>query len=307
MSVKQYKSITPHFYQLGTPSFPAYLSLGDDGMIIEGGTGATFKIIVEQINELGIEPERIKYLTLTHSHPDHIGAVPRLKKLWPHLKVAASSIAAKLLNNERVIKEFLWVDRSISKIMLAKSEIAELPAELDNYTFEVDMVLQEGDRLELGGGIIWTTYDTPGHSPCHISLYEEKEGTLVIGDATGFYVPEKDVFWPNYFDSVEAYCNSIRKLSTLPAQRGALSHNAVIEGEIGHYFQKAISATESYHLEMLERVSNGEDTEKVALDKAKWVNSLTDIQTFEVMQNLAKLLINRSQSAIGKDNLFIMP
>ncbi len=307
MSEKRYKSITPNFYQIGTPAFPAYLSLGDDGMIIEGGTGATFKTIVEQINELGIEPERIKSLTLTHSHPDHIGAVPHLKKLWPHLKVAASSVAAKLLTNERVIKEFLWVDRSISKIMLAKGEITEPPPELDNYTFEVDMVLQEGDRLDLGAGIVWTVYETPGHSPCHISLFEEKEGILVIGDATGFYVPEKDVFWPNYFDSLETYCNSIRKLSALPAQRGALSHNGVVEGGIRDYFQKAIRATESYHLEMLARVSNGEDTENIALDKAKWVNTLTDIQTFEVMQNLAKLLINRSQSAADKENLFKFP
>jgi hypothetical protein len=31
--------ITPNFYQLGTPSFPAYLSMGEVGMIIEGGTG----------------------------------------------------------------------------------------------------------------------------------------------------------------------------------------------------------------------------------------------------------------------------
>ena len=307
MSDKRYKEITPNFYQLGTPSFPAYLSLGEDGMIIEGGTGATFKIIVDQIKELGIEPERIKYLTLTHSHPDHIGAVPHLKKLWPHLKLASSSVAAKILNNERAIKEFLWVDRSISKIMLSKGELTEPPPELDSYTFEVDVILQEGDRLDLGAGTVWTVYETPGHSPCHISLYEEREGILVVGDATGFYVPEKDVFWPNYFDSMETYCNSIHKLSALSAQRGALSHNCVVEGGIKDYFQKAIRATESYHLEMLKRVNEGEDIESIALDKAKWVNSLTDIQTFEVMQNLAKLLITRSQSVADKENLFTVP
>ena len=86
-------TIAPNFYQLGTPDYPAYLSMGDKGMIIEGGTGATFPIIVDQVGELGIEPERIEYLALTHTHPDHIGAVPHLKKLWPHLKVIASDLA----------------------------------------------------------------------------------------------------------------------------------------------------------------------------------------------------------------------
>jgi glyoxylase-like metal-dependent hydrolase (beta-lactamase superfamily II) len=306
MSKKRHEpiSITRSFYQLGTPSFPAYLSLGDNAMLIEGGTGATFAIIVEQIEELGIEPERIEYIALTHTHPDHIGAVPHLKRLWPHLKIAASSLAVKLLKSQRMVKEFRENDRTISEIMINKGEIAEMPPELEHYVFEVDKVLEEGDRLELGSGIVWTAYHTPGHSPCHISLYEEKEGTLAIGDATGFYVPEKGVFWPNYFDSLEAYCSSIRKLAALQARRGALSHNTVVDGSLGDYFQKAIKATESYHLEMLERLGKGEDPENIALDKAKWVNSLTDIQTFEVMYNLAKLMLTRSQSEAGKKKLF---
>jgi len=49
---------------------------------------------------------------------------------------------------------------------------------------------------------------------------------------------EKDTFWPNYFSSLEFYCDSIRKLASLPAQRGALCHNGVIEG--GIKFRKII-------------------------------------------------------------------
>ncbi len=297
-------AITNNLCQLGTPSFPAYLSLGDYGMIIEGGTGATSTVIIEQIKELGIQPERIKYLALTHTHTDHIGAVPHLKRLWPHLKVVASQVAARLLQSEQMIKEFLRMDRILGEIMLSKGEIAGLPPELDDCVFDVSLVVKEGDRLDLGAGIVWTIYDTPGHSPCHISLYEEGEGILVIGDAAGFYVPEKDVFWPNYFHSLEAYCNSIRKLSALSARIGALSHNLVIKGGVGHHLQRALRATESYHLEMLQRVDDGEDGEEIALDKAKWVNTITDAHPFEIMYTLAKVLIKRSQSEAGKENLF---
>ena len=35
--------------QLGTRSFPAYLSMGKAGMVIEGGTGPTTDIIVDQL------------------------------------------------------------------------------------------------------------------------------------------------------------------------------------------------------------------------------------------------------------------
>ena len=313
MTDKRYShiSITPNFYQLGTPYFPAYLSLGDVGMIIEGGTGATFAIIIDQLKELGIEPERIKYLFLTHTHADHIGAVPRLRRIWPHLKVVASPVGEKLLTRlvvkEEALKEFLEVDHSIIKIRLSKGDIDSVPPELDSYTFGVDMVVKQGDWLDLGSGVSWTVYDTPGHSLCHISLHNEREGTLIIGDATGLYAPEKDIFWPNYFSSLEAYCDSIRKLASLPARRGALCHNCVIEGGVKHYFQKALSTTESYHREMMARLDRGEDPEGIALERARWVVTFTALIPFEGIRALTTLLLRRSQSAVVSEDLFVIP
>ena len=45
--------------------------MGDYGAIFEGGITATASLLVKQITELGIQPERIKYVVLTHTHPDH--------------------------------------------------------------------------------------------------------------------------------------------------------------------------------------------------------------------------------------------
>jgi glyoxylase-like metal-dependent hydrolase (beta-lactamase superfamily II) len=296
--------ITPHFYQLGTPAFPVYLSLGKDAMIIEGGIGPTYAFIVEQIEDLDIDPKRIKYIALTHTHPDHIGAVPRLKKLWPHLKLVVSPIGAATLRNPDMLPMFLKVDADIANIMLGKGEISEIPPRLDEYRFDVDIEVNEGDRIDLGDGMVWTVYNTPGHSPCHVSYSEEKEGTLVIGDATGFYVPEKHVFWPNYFVSLESYCDSIRKLSGIAAERGALSHNVVVEAGFGHYLKDALAATEAYHNELLTRLAQGEDLAAIAREKGNWVASLTDIQPIEVMLGLSKALIKRSQAEASKPDLF---
>jgi glyoxylase-like metal-dependent hydrolase (beta-lactamase superfamily II) len=309
MKITTHKTIriTDTFYQLGTPSFPLYLSLGDNAMMIEGGTGATSAIIIEQIKELGIQPERIKYIVLTHTHADHIGAIPHLQKLWPHLKIAASPLAKQLLENERTVREFINADRSISEIMLSKGEINAYPPQLENYEFKVDQILEEGDQIDLGGDIVWTVHDTPGHSSCHISLLEETERTLIVGDATGFYVPETGVFWPNYFESLEKYCKSIRKLCSLSARRGALCHNGVVEGNLTDYFSRALEATAIYHTEMLERTAGGEDPVEIAMEKADWVNTLTDIQTLQVMQQLAKVLISRSQREADRENLITLP
>ena len=289
-------SITPNFYQLGTPFFPVYLSVGDEAMIIEGGTGGTFNIIVNQIDSLGIDPQRIKYIALTHTHADHVGALPRLKAIWPHLKVVAGEKAPKFLGNEKVIQQFVSMDKAIAGIMVEKGEISQLPEILDQYSFPVDRIVKEGDALELGKGVRWTAYTAPGHSPCHIAWREEGEEILAIGDTMGFYSPEEDTFWPNYFVSLVQYCKSLRKLGNLPAKWVALSHNGVRHGDIHAFFQKALSVTEAYHLEMIVRMSNGDDPEDIAKEKAAWVLSIADHMPYKVMGPMCRLLINHSEA-----------
>jgi glyoxylase-like metal-dependent hydrolase (beta-lactamase superfamily II) len=188
--------------------------------------------------------------------------------------------------------------------MKAKSEIDSLPEPVENYAFSVDSVVKEGDCIDLGAGITWRIFETPGHSPCHIALFEEKEGILALGDTSGFYVPEKDVFWPNYFESLEKYCNTIRKLAALPAKRAVLSHNAVIEGNVRQHLKKAMEATEKYHQELMERLAKGELFEEIAMEKARFVDSLTDIQPFKVIYDLCKVLIKNSLQN-GKDDHFV--
>ncbi len=295
--------LTLHLYQLGTPAFPAYLSIGDkEGMILEGGTGPTFTIMVDQIKAIGIDPERISYIVLTHTHPDHIGAVPSFQQIWPHIKLVTSATGSKILAKPELFKQFQLVDLGIAQLMKAKAEIDQLPEPVQDYSFKVDSIVKEGDRIDLGGGIVWHVYETPGHSPCHIALFEEKEETLVLGDVTGFYVPEKGIFWPNYFQCLEKYCGSIRKLGLLPARRAALSHNGVVEGNIRNYLEQAMSATETYHGEMIDRSRRGEIFEKIAMEKARFVDSLTDIQPFRIMYDLCEVMIKNSLSLNGNGN-----
>jgi glyoxylase-like metal-dependent hydrolase (beta-lactamase superfamily II) len=290
-------ALTSNLFHLGTPAFPAFLSLGEIGMLIEGGTGPTFPIVVEQIRSLGINPERIHYIALTHTHADHIGGIPHFKRIWPHIKVIGSHAGDKIFQKKDLFHEYLLADTAIAQMMKAKDEIEDLPPFLTEYHFGIDRCVKEGDAIDLGQGVVWDVYETPGHSPCHICYLERTEGTLAVGDATGFYVPEKDAFWPNYFVSLPDYLNSIRKMATLSAKRAVLSHNCIIYANVKEHLQYAMNATERYHRELLNRIAAGESADKIAIDKARFVDGITDIQPFRVMYDLSRLLINRSQKA----------
>jgi len=298
--------ITPHLYQLGIHNFPAYLSIGEEGMLIEGGTSATSDIIVKQIDMLGIDPLKITYMVLPHTHPDHVGAVPRIREQWPHLKIVSGPIAAKFLAKDSFVKRFLPTDEFIIDLLIERDEISEKPPTLDTPKFESNEIVMEGDKIKLGDGIVWQFYTAPGHCPDHIALFEEKESTLTTGDITGFYHPEQDVFWPNYFTSLEDYCNSIRKMAALPAKRALLSHNGVIERNVKQFFEKALKATESFHNELLKRLDAGEDKNKMAKEKADWVSSFGALAPYEAIVNLNELLMNVSLAEREK-NLFFFP
>lgn len=285
--------ITDHLYQLGAPSFPAYLSLGDEAMLIEGGTGPTAGLIIRQLALLGIDPLRIRQMILTHSHPDHIGAIPRLRPLWPHVEIVASATAARFLRKESLLRDFLPTDRTIGKILKQAGTVEELPPELDHYCFEADRIVEQGERICLGKEITWHVFPTPGHSPCHTSFYEEKEGVLVLGDMAGYYVPSRDLFWPNYFSSLEEYCASITRVMDLPARFGLLAHNGVIRGKVEKFLAKALSAAERYHVELLERVSK-EDPDSLCKEKADWVWSLGPLASYKAILFLCSLLLTRS-------------
>ena len=286
-----------NLYQLGTRRFPVYLSLGEKGMLIEGGTGATAELIVDQLKALGVNPERISYLALSHTHADHIGAVPRLKELLPGIQVLAGPAAAEVFSSKNHLAEFRASDRMISKILLKAGLIDEMPPEAPDGSFVVDIVLEEGARIDLGRGLAWHVLFTPGHSACHVSYFEQKEGVLAMGDMSGYFDPDLDRIWPNYFHSLEDYCLSIQKAAILPARKAILSHNGLVDLGRRPFLRQALDAAMEYHFRLLERMSGGEDMAGICREQAEWVYGFAPIASPKAIEFLCGLLCKTSRRA----------
>jgi hydroxyacylglutathione hydrolase len=172
----------------------SYLVNGEQVCLIDSGVVASESVIFDYMEKIGLKPEDISLMILTHSHPDHIGSA-RSIKAKSGCKIAAHSGEipwiedVELQANERPVPNFH---------LLVKGPV------------DVDDILKDGDVLDLDENISLKVIHTPGHSKGSISLLIEEEGIIITGDA----VPLKGDL-PIYED-IETSVNSIKKLKSIP-------------------------------------------------------------------------------------------
>jgi N-acyl homoserine lactone hydrolase len=124
-----------------------------DGMKSNAGVWTSKKTLASQLAELGLKPADIRYLALSHSHPDHVGNL----NLFPQ----ATLVVQKA--------EYDWVQ----------------PFGGPRFKPEQPAIKAEGDRDLFGDGSVMLI-STPGHSPGHQCLLvgSPKTGALLLsGDA----------------------------------------------------------------------------------------------------------------------------
>lgn len=171
----------------------AFLIYGNSVCLIDAGFAGSDVELFDYLKKTGRNPHDITMLIQTHAHPDHIGGSPAIKK------VSGCRVAA-----HRSAKP--WIED-------VESQFRERPT--PNFRafvkgpVEVDVVLQDGDDIDIGEGRSVKVLHTPGHSQGSISLLFEEEGALFSGDA----IPAKgDV--PIYEDVLTSI-RSIRRLKEI--------------------------------------------------------------------------------------------
>ena len=171
----------------------AYLIFGDQICLIDSGVAGSEAVILDYIKNAGRDPREITWIILTHSHADHIGGSPALKK-QTGCKLAAHIDAKPWIEN---------VDQQYAQRPVGNFY------DLVGGSVDIDSGLKDGDRVDLGGGRTLEIFHTPGHSKGSISLLYDKDRALFTGDA----VPKPKTV-PIYED-VAVSIESIKKLKQI--------------------------------------------------------------------------------------------
>jgi len=285
-------------WMLGTAAYPVYLIRGrNEGAIVEGGISAVGTLLRRQLAELKIGPEFVRQAVVTHAHPDHVMAIPLMREMFPGIGVAASEPAAATLRAEKAISFFRQMDASLSDALRKADLITDPPSPpaLAENCIAVDRVVREGDVIAVED-MAWTVLETPGHSDCSISLYDAARRMLLISDATGYYLPVGNTWWPNYFSGYAAYLHSIERLAGLDAEVLCLSHNGAICGadDVRAYFAGALAATRQYHERIVTETASGKSSRQLAEELGAAIHQQAPLLPLEFFQKNCGLLVKQS-------------
>jgi glyoxylase-like metal-dependent hydrolase (beta-lactamase superfamily II) len=283
---------------LGTAAYPLYFVQGrEEGAIIEGGIRALGPLLFGQLDQLGAGPEFVRQLVITHAHPDHVMAVPLLRERFPAMRVLAAPAAAAALASEKTLAFFNQIDAALAAALCRSGAVgeADLPPPQSAAPILVDRIVQEGDLIEVED-IAFSVLATPGHSDCSISLHDARRGVLVISDASGYYMPQRDAWWPNYFSDYAAYLASLERLQALDAEVLCLSHNGVISGrdQVRAYFHGALAATAAYHQRIVAEVGAGKAARQLAEELGAEIHAQSGVLPVEFFQKNCALLVKQS-------------
>jgi glyoxylase-like metal-dependent hydrolase (beta-lactamase superfamily II) len=165
--MKWTKNETTHQLSFLPTIFPAncYLIEEENELtLIDCALPYSHKAILQTAQKIG---KPITRIVLTHAHSDHIGSLDTLKESLPEALVFISKRDAKLLSGDKSL-ETGEENTPIRGGVPAPNEIKTSP----------DQLVEEGDTI---GSL--QVMSTPGHTPGSISLYDTRNGHIIVGDA----------------------------------------------------------------------------------------------------------------------------
>jgi glyoxylase-like metal-dependent hydrolase (beta-lactamase superfamily II) len=264
MRVIEPGKVCDEIYLLGKPESNVYLLDGKDELaIIGGGIIYIAPLVIKQIQEFGFDPKKIKKAVILHSHFDHVGILPYLKKKWNWIQIYGSKRAKELLSSPKVVKSIQFMND-----MMLKRENMEKKAKeigLDFPSLEVNRVLKDKDILQVGKFNL-QVMEVPGHSSCSIALYEPTLKALFASDAGGIPMGENEVFTAAN-SNFDKYMQSLNKMAELDVTFHLAEHFGAMTGEDAKKFMEKSIQSAEFTRKLLEQTYN--ETKDISLATEK--------------------------------------
>ncbi len=235
---------TPHHHPFGIvtldaeyvrPGLAAVHLIVEQGhaVIIDTGTNNAVPHVLAALADLGVGPDAVDFVIVTHVHLDHAGAAGAFLAACPNARLVVHPRGAPhMIDPTKLVQGSIAVYGETAFRELY-GEIVPVAAE---RVIEAGVVGTEGYALDFQGRRL-EFIDTPGHARHHYCIHDLTSNTLFTGDTFGISYREFDVdgrpfifptTTPVQFEP-EALHASINRLVARNAEAAYLTHYGRVE------------------------------------------------------------------------------
>jgi glyoxylase-like metal-dependent hydrolase (beta-lactamase superfamily II) len=201
-----------------------YLIDGPAPVLIETGSQSSVPVLLAALGKVGVGPDDLAGIAVTHIHLDHAGGVGDVARAFPSATVYVHEKGARhLADPSRLIDSAARVYGPLLDSLYGRMDPTDA-ARLH--------VVADGEEIEVGPGRTLVAVDSPGHAKHHVGFHDSESGVLFAGDAIGVKLPDAGVLRPATpppdFD-LDLALNSLRKFGARRPSGLALAHYGLLE------------------------------------------------------------------------------
>jgi glyoxylase-like metal-dependent hydrolase (beta-lactamase superfamily II) len=165
-----------------------YLVEAAEPALVETGPTTSKEAVLEGLDQLGVGPNDLAHIVVTHIHLDHAGGAGSLSPHFPGAKVWVHERGAPHLEDPTKLMSSAIRVYGEDNLMRMFGPVEPVPADRLQ-------AVAGGDRISLGDRELEAIY-TPGHASHHVALRDSDTGVIFVGDALGVFLPDVRVLRP---------------------------------------------------------------------------------------------------------------
>ncbi len=125
------------------------------------------------------ERKNVDILVLSHTHYDHIGALPFVREKWKSIVVCGAEKAKRVFESDGAKKTISELSLTAARLYLGHSIDIPLSG------MKIDKILRDGDKIFIGENEYLLVLETKGHTDCSLTFVLEPEGIMFASETTG--------------------------------------------------------------------------------------------------------------------------
>ncbi|HEY7633235.1 MAG TPA: MBL fold metallo-hydrolase [Thermoleophilaceae bacterium] len=222
--------------ELGGRNLFQYLIGSADGqelaLVDTGVTSTPREVVLPALRSLGLAPDRVRVVVVTHPDVDHQGGLAAIRELCPSALLACGFYDRAMVGQpEQLLSDRYQPYLAEYELGYGADEVAWIRSNYGGPT-PIDLAFSGGERLRVGERVL-EVHHAPGHSAGHLVLFERDTGQLFSSDAIhGKACPGTDggpAMCPTY-EEVDSYLGSIELVRRLSPEQLHSGHWPIRSG-----------------------------------------------------------------------------